>query len=365
MIFSEKNIAFFQVLLVILCSAGVWFYTDSVDSRDEEGIIQVIDSNGVVHNFDESPSRIAITNTYAASVMRMLDINFSVVVGVSGDFQEKELWPELVDIPIIQDSAHSEIDFEALLDTRPEVYLVFATNGMVDTNAIREKLEPIGISVIALDFYKYDLLRYEISVMADLFGKQQESNVLFSEFNTIQLEIENRLSDLDSSDRPNVVMEHHASLTRDPVVLTGTSQWTDIIEKAGGVNVFKDLPGHTTHVDMEAILDANPDILMFDGITFEIGFNDFDDKDSCSSHMDFIADRPGFDKLDAVIENRMLIMSGEFAGPMMIHGLPTLAKLFHPDLFQDLDAEVYLENYFTRYHNVDKVGKFVCSSTGS
>ena len=76
MIFSEKNIAFFQVLLVILCSAGVWLYTDSVDSRDKEGIIQVIDSNGVVHNFDESPSRIAITNTYAASVMRMLDINF-------------------------------------------------------------------------------------------------------------------------------------------------------------------------------------------------------------------------------------------------------------------------------------------------
>ena len=263
-------------------------------------------------------------------------------------------------IPIIQDSAHSEIDFEALLDTRPEVYLVFATNGMVDTNAIREKLEPVGISVIALDFYKYDLLRYEISVMADLFGKQQESNVLFSEFNTIQLEIENRLSGLDSTDRPNVVMEHHASLTRDPVVLTGTSQWTDIIEIAGGVNVFKDLPGHTTHVDMEAILDANPDILMFDGITFDLGFNDFDEKDSCTSHMDFIADRPGFDKLNAVIDDRMIIMSGEFAGPMMIHGLPTLAKYLHPEIFEDVDASSYLDDYFLTYHSVERVGKFVC-----
>ena len=256
-------------------------------------------------------------------------------------------------------------DFEALLDTRPDVYLVFATNGMVDTNAIREKLEPIGINVVALDFYKYDVLRDEISVLANLFGKQQESNLLFSEFSSIELEIENRLSGLNSTKRPNVVMEHHASLTRDPVVLTGTSQWTDIIERAGGVNFFKDLPGHTTHVDMEAILDANPDILMFDGITFEIGFNDFDEKDSCTSHMDFIADRPGFDKLNAVIDDRMIIMSGEFAGPMMIHGLPTLAKLFHPELFEDLDTEKYLENYYTNYHNVNKVGKFVCSNTGS
>ena len=365
MIFSDKNIAIFQVALVLLCSLGVWYYTETVDEKNDEGIIQVTDSNGIVHSFDTSPSRIAITNTYAASVMRMLDVNLSFVVGVSGDFQEEELWPEFVDTPIIQNSAHSEIDFEALLDTRPEIYLVFATNGMVDTNAIREKLEPIGIKVVALDFYKYDVLRDEISVIADLFGKHEEANLLFSEFTAIELEVESRISGFNSTERPNVVMEHHASLTRDPVVLTGTSQWTDLIERAGGVNVFKDLPGHTTHVDMEAILDANPDLIMFDGITFDIGFNNFDENDSCSTHMDFIADRPGFDKMDAVINDRMIIMSGEFAGPMMIHGLPTLAKLFHPELFKDLDTEKYLENYFTNYHKVNKIGKFVCSSVGS
>ena len=116
---------------------------------------------------------------------------------------------------------------------------------------------------------------------------------------------------------------------------------------------------------MEAILDANPDLIMFDGITFDIGFNSFDESDSCETHMQFIADRPGFDKMDAVSNNRMIIMSGEFAGPMMIHGLPTLAKLLHPTLFEDLDAELYLKEYFTDYHNIDKVGKFVCNSVGS
>mgnify|MGYP001165519726 FL=1 len=365
MIFSDKGVAFFQVGLILMCSLGVWYYTGTVNDVDEEGNLQVIDSNGIVHSFSESPSRIALTNTYAASVMRMLDVNLSVVVGVSGDFQDEDLWPEFTDTPIIQNSAHSEIDFEALLDTRPEIYLVFATNGMVDTNAIREKLEPIGIKVVALDFYKYDVLREEILVIAELFGKEAEADLLFSEFEAIELEVENRISGLNSTEMPNVVMEHHASLTRDPVVLTGTSQWTDIIQRAGGINIFKDLPGHTTHVDMEAILDANPDLIMFDGITFDIGFNNFDDKDSCTTHMNFIADRPGFDEIDAVINDRMIIMSGEFAGPMMIHGLPTLAKIFHPSLFEDLDTEKYLEDYFINYHNVNKVGKFVCSSTGS
>ena len=341
------------------------FSAQEESNVDENLPIQVIDSNGIQHSFSESPTRIAITNTYAASVMRMLDINSSVVVGVSGDFYDDMLWPEFTETKIIQQSAHSEIDFEALLDSRPHVYIVFATNGMVDTNAIREKLEPVGIKVIALDFYKYDTLRDEFSVIADLFGKQNKAAELFLEFDSIELEISSRISSLNETNRPTVVMEHHASLTRDPVVLTGTSQWTDIIEKAGGINVFKDLPGHTTHVDMEAILDTNPDLIMFDGITFDIGFNAFDNDDMCGTHMDFIRDRPGFDNMKAIQDNRMIIMSGEFAGPMMIHGLPTLAKILHPDLFMDLDAESFIDNYFVNHHGLEKQGKFVCNSMGS
>ena len=156
----------------------------------------------------------------------MLDVNSSVIVGVSGDFYDEALWPEFTETKIVQQSAHSEIDFEALLDSRPEVYIVFATNGMVDTNAIREKLEPVGINVLALDFYKYDVLRDEISVIAELFGKQEKATQLFQEFDLIEYEVSSRISGLNQSNRTTVVMEHHASLTRDPVVLTGTSQWT-------------------------------------------------------------------------------------------------------------------------------------------
>ena len=58
----------------------------------------------------------------------------------------------------------------------------------------------------------------------------------------------------------------------------------------------------------------------------------------------------------------MLVLSGEFAGPMMIHGLPTLAKYLHPEIFLDVDAESYLDDYFTTYHGVERVGKFVCTS---
>ena len=344
------------------CAVGIYYYlySDSTDSEDL-GDIVVIDSNGKEHTFSEYPTRVAITNTYSATVMRMLDIDPSVLVGVSGDFYDETLWPELSKVDQVQYSAHSEIDFEALLDAQPEIYIVFATNGMVDTGAIREKLDPVGIKVVALDFYKYDSLRYEIEVLATMFGKENEMNELFAEFDEIESMVASKFENFDDSQRRTIVMEHHASLTRDPVVLTGTSQWTDVIYRAGGINVFEDLPGHTTRVDMEAIIDKNPDVIMFDGITFDLGYNSYDEEgNTCKNHMEHIVERPGFDSMQAVVNDNMLVMSGEFAGPMMIHGMPTLAKYLHPDLFSEVDAESYLDEYFTKYHGVERIGKFVC-----
>ena len=362
---GKKIILVLFQIFIIVSSLITWQYfaEDQLNEECMEGSICVKDSNDVWHNFEDEPKRVAITNTYAATVMRMLDVNSSLIVGVSGDFYDEELWPEFVNTNQIQQSAHSEIDFEALIDCRPEIYIVFATNGMVDTDAIRAKLEPVGIKVIGLDFYKYDSLRLEIEVISTLFGKESEKNALFEEFDAIETEIADRISKLNNTEKPRVVMEHHASLTRDPVVLTGTSQWTDIIEKAGGINVFNNLSGHTTHVSMETILSENPDYMMFDGITFDIGFNSFDNEGvSCDEHLDFIRGRDGFEYMNAVKNNSMIIMSGEFAGPMMIHGLPTLAKILHPELFEDLDSEVFLVDYFNKYHNIEKKGKFVCNS---
>ena len=85
--FSNRNIALFQASMIILFSFGIW-YTSSMDSDQEsfENGIEVLDSNGITHNFESSPTRVAITNTYAATVLRMLDVDLSVVSGVSGDF---------------------------------------------------------------------------------------------------------------------------------------------------------------------------------------------------------------------------------------------------------------------------------------
>ena len=42
---------------------------------------------------------------------------------------------------------------------------------------------------------------------------------------------------------------------------------------------------------------------------------------------------------------------------------PTLILIrFNPTSNSDVDAESYLDDYFTTYHGVERVGKFVCTS---
>ena len=63
---NNRNIAIFQVLLVVFCSLGVWQYSlqDNIENTNQSKI-ELIDSNGNLHFFEETPQRVAITNTYA------------------------------------------------------------------------------------------------------------------------------------------------------------------------------------------------------------------------------------------------------------------------------------------------------------
>lgn len=352
-----------MVAILVLAYAMIHVIGDDAAPSDA-GAIVVTDTSGETFTFDAPPERIVVSNTYAATAMRMLDADMQSVVGVSGDFTDEALWPELAERPWVQFSAHSEIDYEALLDTRPDVYVVFATNGMVDTDAIRERLAPLGIDVVAFDFYKYDALREEFRQLAIMLDQMDAYDALMEEFDTIEASMDEALGDLRDEDRPTVIMEHHASLTRDPVVLTGTSQWDDIIRIAGGSNVFSDLPGHTTHVDMEAILDADPDVMMFDGITFELGFAKNDPSSGCPEHFELIEGRPGFDALQAVNNDDLHIFSGAFAGPMMIHGLPFIAEQFHPERFEEGAGEASLDAFFEEHFGLQRTGTFLCTAGG-
>ena len=84
---GKRLLSLLQVLILVGCTFAVWQFSQDDDSTDNEDyLIEVVDSNGIFHSFNQPPTRVAITNTYAGTVMRMLNVSSEVIVGVSGDF---------------------------------------------------------------------------------------------------------------------------------------------------------------------------------------------------------------------------------------------------------------------------------------
>ena len=100
----------------------------------------------------------------------------------------------------------------------------------------------------------------------------------------------------------------------------------ELIDLAGGTNIFADLPGDFAQVSAESIIERNPDIVLL---------TDTDLPDSPQTP-DMVAARPGWDTVTAVQNGAIYPLQGALVstpGPRLIDGLESVAAVLHPDRF--------------------------------
>jgi iron complex transport system substrate-binding protein len=351
------------VVIVIVLSGLIYFNLENGEdnpSGTSPGNLVVVDSTGKELTIPTGIERVGVVNTFTAEVLRALDVDMSIVVGVSGDFSSgpnSDLWPELSNRRVIQDSAHGEPDIEAMLDLRIEMLITFATHQFVDIQSIRSKLAPAQIVVVGVDLYKYESLYEEIELLGTIFNRTDNAEDLVNELRSIEGMVEQRLSGLDGSEIKEVVIEHHSSTAREPVVRSSQSDWNILLEKCGALNLFEDEPGSVAHIDPEFIIESDPDFFLFDGNLLNLGYGSSDLSDSIA-FLESFKERDGYSPMSAVQNDNFLILSGEFSGPMMIHGMAIMAKAFHPDIFEDIDADQMISDYYRLFHGVEPEGTF-------
>jgi iron complex transport system substrate-binding protein len=347
------------VVVIILITVSIFYLTSPVESNNNlDGKVRIVDSTGAEIFVPKDLTRVGVVNTFTAEVMKALDVDMSVIVGVSGDFSyDTELWPILSTRPIIQDSAHGEPDMEAMLNQRIQLLITFGTHQFVDISSIRSKLEPAHISVVGIDLFKYEKLYNEIEILGIIFNRTNEADKLISEMKSVEDLVSNRLSDLSEENRAMVMIEHHASTPREPIVRASKSAWNILLEMAGGENIFKNEPGTTVHVDPEFIISSDPDFMFYDANLLPIGYGSFD-QNELDTFIQSIKDRDGYGMLKAIIHDHIYLLSGEFNGPMMIHGMAVIATLLHPAEFADIDPDDLISDYYMLFHGIEQSETF-------
>jgi iron complex transport system substrate-binding protein len=206
-------------------------------------------------------------------------------------------------------------DFEKILSLRPDIVVASQIHG----SGVVSLLVKQNIPVFVVDPNNLSGILLSIENVGKITGKAAEASALILQMRSRIKAVSDKVSSLPK-ERVLYVVWH------DPVQTAGSGTFDDeIIEMAGGVNIFHDLSGYA-EVDPEAIAVRNPEVII-----------------ACTG-MGTGADKPlqwaeterGLNLTDARKNGRIYQAKGDLitrAGPRIVDGLEMFAKFIHPEAF--------------------------------
>ncbi|KQC15260.1 MAG: hypothetical protein APR56_02340 [Methanosaeta sp. SDB] len=318
----------------------------------------IVDSAGKKVTIYKPLNKIVIFNSETVEVFRSLKAQ-DRIIGVGKYTQEDSAYfPELSTLPGVG-SVWSP-DVEAVLDLHPDGVFVYGTFMNTSVDEIQETLESAdpNIVVVRVDCFVPESYEDEVEMLGTVLEREEEASEFLEFYDECLNPIETVVSGLDEDDKPAVYLESWV----DYRTATQGAAWHDKLVMAGGENIFGDLALSYTDVDPESVIERKPEIVIklcgAGGLNF--GGYDEDDNSEMATLRNEVTDRPGWDGIDAVKNDQVYVLSNDIlGGAQHFIGVAYLARLFHPDLFADLDPVALHQEYITRFQGLDLQGVYI------
>lgn len=184
-------------------------------------------------------------------------------------------------------------------------------------------LEDLGMKVFLLpNPTSFEELFKNIQTVGILCGREQEAKTLTGELRLRVETVQNKLVGIEN--KPLVLYELDGSEPAKPWTAGPGTFVEYLIQQAGGINIGSQLSGEWAQISQEELIVQSPDIILlgdakYGGVTAEQ-----------------VASRPGWDQIKAVQNGQVLPFDDDLVsrpGPRMVDGLEAMARVFHPELF--------------------------------
>ena len=248
------------------------------------------------------------------------------------------------------------IDCEVILNLNPDIALMDGYSGM--NNPCCDVLEAADITVYRINPHSkrpgavpYDYLR-EIKKLGYVLDTEKEAEEFSDWYHGFMDKITERVSGLSDDEKPRLYYEKHRPYT------TGGGDSVDMqsCECAGAKNIFNDIRGGSIKVDPEEVVRRDPEIMVkiSGACNYEI-----DDSSEAEVIRETFMSRPELATAAAVKDGKVYIFPIAFVtcyGGSPSHffiGIAYYAKMFQPELFEDLDPQAIHQEYLTRFQRLD------------
>ncbi len=301
-------------------------------------------------------------------LLKVLDAT-EKIVGVDGGMTQKSttLFPELCDLPDC--GGWHAPNFEAILSQHPDMYIPWlittadsaSTYGILRKRFLEEKLT--NVPVLCLDNSEYCTGEYfleEVKRLGFIFDKRKESAEFIEFYKGCMDPVTELTEGLSEDEKPKVwitsLFFSGGEVTSSPYAYTVF----DPVDLAGGKNIAAELgsisPG--TKVDIEWVIEQNPEFILLQiwaaGNKKSPYAPDYP-VSNIEEQVNGVLNCPQLSNVDAVKNKRVYVIqySHFTKGPARSICVAYLAKLFHPEMFADLDPLAMHQEYMNRFLRIN------------
>lgn len=324
---------------------------EEIRHMHEEYPRTIIDTKGREVTIYKPVKTVGCTISQHLETLRTLQVPLDMVVIADHSISHYSYFSDFSHIPSL--GHFHDPDVEAIVQANPDLLIVHPGSGGGRFGAFYEpfmqKMEGTGITVACLALSRPDIYPEEVEKLGVLLEKEEEATEFLDFYKGILGTVEERTKDLDEEDRPKVYCEHERYTTSDNNI--------DPIEMAGGRFIF-DL-GQTTEIDPEAVVSANPDVIIRLLSKEDPDGKIADDTENVEAIRQEILDRQEMAIVNAVKNKEVYLVASPlwtylpYSGCRHFIGVAYAAKILHPELFEDFDPKAIHQRYLTEFQRID------------
>ncbi len=339
---------------MILLAFGPGAYaSDSGDATSD--VITIVDSAGRSVEVPYPVSSAVVLWSNPAKEMRALGA-VDRIVGMdqsTKDEVDKGTLPELAEVPVV--GTQEEPNYEKIAQLKPDVVICLSAGYPPEPDEVQQKLEPFGIKVVGLDFYRTEVWFDEIETLGEMLGKEAEAEEYMDFFRGYYDQIDETLETIPDSERKSVYFEGG----RTYLTYGGAGYGSGIpnmIRAAGGKDLYPERSELAFDVNPEDVAERNPDVI-FKGTN--LGW-DAENEDEFEAMRDEIMSRPELAKTTAVQNGEVYVISFDVAGGAgKKFGPVFLASTLYPDEFQEMDPTEFYREYLESFQGLEYQGVYL------
>lgn len=344
--------------------------------------ITYIDILGEAETLNKPIKRLVNLGYNGVEMTRILGAEDLLVAYGADRSAHKTYLPELSDLPAVSpdEGAQAEnTDFEKIIMLQPDALQTniergsSATAGIAQKEVFKKNLP--GMPLISLNMRELDVLVKNVRTYGYLIDHEREAEDFIRWYTDYYHLFESRTEDIPEEKRPTAFFEYASEPYN---CYASGSNLGQVLVLAGGKNIIEgavgpDDPQYRGMVtaDAEFIVKENPEYIFEAVASWGDGGYETDDLSKMIASRDHVLNRSELANVDAVKDDQVYCLDYFLligAGNNII-GTAYLAKLFYPDLFQDIDPEAIHQEYVDRFcridFNVEENGAFLYPPYGS